>query len=70
MKKVLAVMLATLMVLAVSAQAAALPDLEGHWSQAVVEKLIELEIVRGYEDGTFRPENGVTIKKLLRFLRV
>lgn len=35
-------------------------DLEGHWSQSVVEKLAVRGIVSGYEDGGFHPDQPVT----------
>ncbi len=60
MKKVLATMLALMMVLAVTAQAASFTDMEGHWSDSYVQELSGLGIVRGYEDGTFKPENTIT----------
>lgn len=60
MKKVLAVMLALVMMFAVTAQAASFTDMEGHWSDVYVEELADLGIVKGYEDGTFKPENSIT----------
>lgn len=35
-------------------------DLEGHWSEKSVEALRELDVIGGYEDGTFRPGNNIT----------
>lgn len=37
-----------------------LKDMNGHWAEETVEKLIELKLINGYEDGTFRPENKIT----------
>ncbi len=33
---------------------------EGHWAAGHIERAAELGLVEGYEDGTFRPERGVT----------
>ncbi len=60
MKKVLATMLALVMAFTMSAQAASFTDMEGHWSDSYVAELAELGIVKGYEDGTFKPENSIT----------
>ncbi|MFC3770113.1 S-layer homology domain-containing protein [Paenibacillus sp. GCM10012303] len=37
-----------------------LTDIEGHWAKPEITKAVELGIVFGYEDGTFKPEKGVT----------
>lgn len=37
-----------------------LTDIEGLWAQQDIEYLIELGIIKGYEDNTFRPENPIT----------
>lgn len=35
-------------------------DTQNHWAWAFIEGLAERNIVRGFADGTFRPEQGVT----------
>jgi hypothetical protein len=35
-------------------------DIENHWSKDYVEALVERNILRGYPDGTFRPDARVT----------
>ena len=41
--------------------AAAFSDTEGHWAEASINKWSqEYDIIRGYEDGTFRPDNSIT----------
>ncbi|WP_456277594.1 S-layer homology domain-containing protein [Bacillus sp. AK128] len=35
-------------------------DIQTHWAKNSIQELIELGIIKGYEDGTFRPENEVT----------
>ncbi len=35
-------------------------DMEGHWSKTYVEVAAGLEIIKGYDDGSFRPDGRVT----------
>lgn len=35
-------------------------DLKGHWAEPFVTALLNKDIVRGYADGTFRPDRAVT----------
>lgn len=35
-------------------------DLNGHWAQPCIQQLSEANIVSGYPDGSFRPNQGVT----------
>jgi len=35
-------------------------DIQNHWARAFIEGLAQRNIVRGFADGTFRPEQGVT----------
>ena len=35
-------------------------DIDNHWAKASILVMNELGIVKGYEDGTFRPENYIT----------
>ena len=37
-----------------------LPDIEGHWAQGTVEGMINEGIIKGYPDGTFKPNNNIT----------
>jgi hypothetical protein len=57
-------MAAALLPLLTNASEASAPavysDLDGHWAQAAISKLHDAGIVKGYEDGTFRPENSLT----------
>lgn len=36
------------------------PDLQGHWAEALIMKLLEKGIVSGYPDGTFKPDQPIT----------
>ena len=64
MKKTLAMVLALVMMCTVTfVSAASFPDLKEarwDWARDTVEALTELGIVKGYSDGTYKPENSVT----------
>ncbi len=64
MKKVLSLVLALSMALGsfgmAFADAPALSDVEGHENQEAIERLNDLEIVEGYEDGTVNPDGEIT----------
>ena len=45
---------------AASGAAPAFPDAEGHWAARAITLLAMLDAIRGYEDGTFRPDRTVT----------
>ncbi|NJN02353.1 MAG: S-layer homology domain-containing protein [Leptolyngbyaceae cyanobacterium SL_1_1] len=42
------------------AQGVTLPDVRGHWAQAFIQPLVERQIIKGFLDGTFRPNEPVT----------
>ncbi|MGD9567020.1 MAG: S-layer homology domain-containing protein [Sedimentibacter sp.] len=61
MKKVLSLVLAMAMILSSFSFAFALPsDVEGTDYANAVERLGALDIIVGYEDGTFKPDNSIT----------
>lgn len=35
-------------------------DMDSHWAKEIVEELATLEIIQGYEDGTFRPNEPIS----------
>jgi uncharacterized lipoprotein YddW (UPF0748 family) len=37
-----------------------LNDIQGHWAQPCIEQLIQKQMIRGYPDGTFKPNAPVT----------
>lgn len=43
-------------------------DLWGHWAKQSVERLIENEVIRGYSDGTFRPDSYVTRGEFVKMI--
>lgn len=50
--------------------ASSMRDLKGHWAEGLVKILISNGIVKGYADGTFRPNNPVTRAELSKMLSV
>jgi len=34
--------------------------MDSHWAKEIVEELATLEIIQGYEDGTFRPNELIS----------
>ena len=39
-------------------------DTEGHWAEASIDKAAEKGIVNGFDDNTFKPDDGVTRAQL------
>lgn len=45
----------------VSAFAAnAMDDISGHWAEAQIQSWVDSEYIKGYPDGTFKPDNNIT----------
>ncbi|MEP0871988.1 family 10 glycosylhydrolase [Trichocoleus desertorum AS-A10] len=36
------------------------PDIQTHWARAFIENLAQRNIIKGFEDGTFRPNQSIT----------
>lgn len=72
MKRILSLVLALSMVLATFsfafAASVSLSDIEGEYYQAAVEALVELGVINGNPDGTFKGENVVTRAELAKML--
>jgi hypothetical protein len=45
-------------------------DLEGHWAEETIRNLVRLEILHGYPDKTFRPDQSITRAELAKILAV
>ena len=43
-------------------------DIKDHWAENIIKKYIDKGIVKGYPDGTFRPDETVTRAELLAIL--
>ncbi len=68
----LSALLAALMVLgtltALPVFADSFSDISSHWAKANVEYMVDKEIISGYPDGTFRPDNTVTRAEFIKML--
>lgn len=51
--------------LALPASAASFPDIESHWAKDYIEEMTAANMFKGYEDGTFKPENALTAAEAL-----
>ncbi|WP_138755001.1 asparaginase domain-containing protein [Paenibacillus sinopodophylli] len=47
-------------VFAVDEEGASFTDITGHWAEAAIKEAVAAGIVKGYVDGTFKPNNTVT----------
>ncbi|MCL5039946.1 MAG: S-layer homology domain-containing protein [Firmicutes bacterium] len=47
-----------------------LSDTRGHWAEKAINKLAEMGIVEGHEDGAFRPEEPLTREQLVKLIIV
>lgn len=43
-------------------------DVQGHWAHGYIMQLSEAQIIRGYPDGSFRPEDNMTRAEFIRTL--
>src|SRR5665647_3910899 len=43
-----------------TAFAATASDITGHWAQTTIQAWVDQGTIKGYEDGTFRPENNIS----------
>lgn len=60
-KKVLSVALTAALAFSMTPSAAfAATDIEDHWGQAVLEEWEDYGVIRGYDDGTVRPDAAIT----------
>lgn len=41
-------------------------DMAGHWSESYVNRLSDMDVISGYDDGTFRPDAPITRAELLK----
>ena len=67
LRKSMALLLAMAMVLATFGitvvSAAAFSDTSGHWAESVIDKWSNANVINGYEDGTFRPNDKVAYEE-------
>ncbi|MBW4495546.1 MAG: S-layer homology domain-containing protein [Oscillatoria princeps RMCB-10] len=51
------------------AQGIIFPDVTGHWAQSFIQALAARDIIRGFPDGTFRPDEPVTRAQFAAMVR-
>lgn len=68
MKKVNKIILLTIvlaMLFTMAANALTFSDIANHWAKSYIERVEKNGLVSGYEDGTFKPDNNVTVLESL-----
>lgn len=63
LRKYIAVATVLSMVLAlipISSMALGISDISGHWAKDKIQSWVDQGLVKGYKDGTFRPDNNIT----------
>lgn len=63
----IAVMLANVMLLPL-AMAVTLSDISGHQYQNAIQGLVDLEVISGYSDGTYKPDNAINRAEFLKIV--
>lgn len=53
-------LLLAMMLLFISSVCFAYTDIQEHWASSSIESLSKIDILRGYEDGSFRPDDYIT----------
>ena len=53
---------------AANSQGIGFNDIEGHWAKEQIEDWSGKGLVSGYDDGTFKPERGVTRAEFITFV--
>lgn len=47
-----------------------LSDISGHWAEESILKMVDMGVISGYPDGTFKPDNNVTRAELAKILSI
>ncbi len=66
MKKTLLLTLAIILI--ISSTSFALSDIDAHWANPYIDKLIAKAAIAGYPDGTFKPENTISTAEFTKIL--
>lgn len=53
---------------AVNANTIEFSDIEDHWAKESINELAKNEIISGYSDGNFKPENNITINEFIKMV--
>jgi hypothetical protein len=73
MKRIISMILASMILLVVVIPASAadkpvLTDIKGHWAESYINSLVDIGVVSGYKDETFRPESNITRAEFIAML--
>ena len=68
MKKLTALLTAAVMFTGTAAMA--FSDTNGHWAESDINAMTEENVLNGYEDGTFRPDNPINRGEFLKIITV
>jgi hypothetical protein len=58
----------SLLIIFAPAAHAASSDIQGHWSESAVRSLIQAEVLNGYPDGSFKPDQSITRAEFTKIL--
>ena len=61
-------MLLMFVTISTTSMAMEISDVENHWAENDIKKLIVANAINGYEDGTFKPDNNITVAEFLKIL--
>jgi hypothetical protein len=64
----LVIVLCLVLSMALTAFAAQLTDIENHWAKEQIKAWVEKGLAKGYEDGTFRPDNNISRAEFMAFV--
>lgn len=65
LNKILLLTVVISLLFTMTANAAAFTDISTHWAKSYIERVASKGIVSGYNDGTFKPDNNVTVLEAL-----
>lgn len=64
------VLMVHMLVGGVTTQATPLTDIQGHWAEGSIRLMLDKGVVKGYEDGLFRPTGTITVAEFLKVVVV
>lgn len=67
-KKIVSLALVSSMAVMSITPSFAVSDISEHWAEPAINKLIEENVINGYEDDTFRPENKITREEVAQLI--
>lgn len=68
MKKIFLMLTTFLLITTTKVYCAEITDIENHWAKNEIKASIDNDIINGYEDKTFKPNNEVTVAEYLKIL--